>query len=689
MSTRPFLSGVIEGFYGEPWSVEQRERLFRRMRAWGLNTYFYAPKDDLQHRALWREPYDTAGAARLGDVIRACQAQGLRFVYGLAPGLDIAYSDPAEVRRLEARCGQLMDLGCRDFALLFDDIPDGMSEADRRTHGTFARAQAAVATRLWKHVTGRAGGRFLFCPTPYCERMVRAGLGGDQYLETLGTHLPGDIDVLWTGPEIVSREITVASLEALARRIGRAPMLWDNLHANDYDLRRLYLGPYSGRDPAVRGAVSGVLSNPNCEFEANWVALRTLALWIEADPARGWDPREAYLQALREWWPAWDSARQPIAFEDLVLLGDCLYLPYENGAGAVTLAWDAAWLLANPAASWGERVAAFRDRASRLVRLFERLSELRDRGLFYALNRRAWEVKEEMTLLLGAVAALEQNGTLEGFRSDFHLPHTFRGGFMRSLETLLVATHEGGFRPGPGLAHPPVEEDRTLPTGAPATIVEGKGDGSFRLRPFRPGDEAGAYEVCLKTGDHGADGEPFYREDPDALGRIYVGPYLAFEPDLAWILEDDAGVAGYVLGALDSKAFYRRYTGEWCPALARTFPEPTGDPSGWTRVQQAHFLYHHPETYCPEPYDAFPSHLHIDLLPRAQGRGWGRRMIGALLERLRQGGSPGVHLGVSWRNSRAEVFYRRLGFRELTRTGTPDDGAIYLGLSLKPDADRT
>src|SRR5207249_7368694 len=79
------------------------------------------------------------------------------------------------------------------------------------------------------------------------------------------------------------------------------------------------------------------------------------------------------------------------------------------------------------------------------------------------------------------------------------------------------------------------------------------------IRLARPGDEPGAYYVCLKTGDHGQDGEPFYREDPDALGRIFVGPYLAYEPELSLILEDEHGICGYALGAFDSHAFFARY----------------------------------------------------------------------------------------------------------------------------------
>lgn len=202
------------------------------------------------------------------------------------------------------------------------------------------------------------------------------------------------------------------------------------------------------------------------------------------------------------------------------------------------------------------------------------------------------------------------------------------------------------------------------------------------IRSARPDDEAGAYYVCLKTGNYGQDGEPYYLEDPDALGRVFVGPYLAFEPDLSLVLEDGQGVCGYALGALDSRRFYARYEAEWRPALCARFPAPEGDPQQWTRVQQVHHVYHHPDYFCPEPYEEYPSHLHIDLLPRAQGRGYGRRMLEQVMDRLRQGGAPGAHLGVSMLNEPAFGFYQRLGFQELTRVGVGADGCIYMGKRL-------
>jgi ribosomal protein S18 acetylase RimI-like enzyme len=203
------------------------------------------------------------------------------------------------------------------------------------------------------------------------------------------------------------------------------------------------------------------------------------------------------------------------------------------------------------------------------------------------------------------------------------------------------------------------------------------------IRLANPGDRPAAYYVCLKTGDHGRDGAALYQDDPDALGRIYVGPYLAFEPGLSFVLEDEDGVCGYALGALDSRAFYARYEREWRPLLCARFPEPSGDPSTWTPLQHVYHAYHHPDFFCPEPYDRHPSHLHIDLLERARGRGCGRRMIEHVLQALRRHGSPGVHLGMSAHNTPAYGFYRQLGFRELIRTGSGQDASVYLSVSLR------
>ena len=145
-ATTNFLAGVIEGFYGPPWTQAERFQLFDWMVRWGLNTYFYAPKDDLNQRAIWREPYTDAQAGTLRQLIQACRDRNLRFIYALSPGLDIRYHKGAELSQLKHRFEQLLGLGCQNFALLFDDIPDRMAEEDESAP-SFSRPQpSSLAT---------------------------------------------------------------------------------------------------------------------------------------------------------------------------------------------------------------------------------------------------------------------------------------------------------------------------------------------------------------------------------------------------------------------------------------------------------------------------------------------------------------------------------------------------------------
>jgi protein O-GlcNAcase/histone acetyltransferase len=450
MATREssdFLAGVIEGFYGQPWSLAERCELFDWMAGWELNTYLYAPKDDLKHRAIWRELYSTSEAAPLGEVIRSCQQRTIRFIYALSPGLDIHYSDEADLIHLKKRFEQMLGLGCQHFALLFDDIPDCTAAEDLKGQHSFASAQCQVANALFRWTRERSpDARFLFCPTPYCGRMAEHKLGGDGYLSIIGRELLPEIDVFWTGPEIISREITVAHVRELRNILRRKPLIWDNLHANDYDGRRFYCGPYAGRPPELRSEVSGLLSNPNNELPLNYVPLRTLAEFVRC--ADGWDARKAYLSAMREWLPRFATIGQPVTLEDLILFGDCYYLPHEEGPEAEALFECVRSLLASTPAEWGEEVTAFRHQAARLREFCVCMTALRQRPLFYALSRRIWELREELDLLERYVEFESEGGPASAAgRSDFHLPGTYRGGMVARLQRLLVQQPDGTFAP--------------------------------------------------------------------------------------------------------------------------------------------------------------------------------------------------------------------------------------------------
>jgi protein O-GlcNAcase/histone acetyltransferase len=196
----------------------------------------------------------------------------------------------------------------------------------------------------------------------------------------------------------------------------------------------------------LRNEVSGLLSNPNNEFPLNYVPLHTLGEFVRC--AGKWDPRQAYLSAMREWLPHFATIGQPLALQDLILFGDCYYLPYEEGPEAEALFKRTRSLLAKNPADWGQEVAGFRQQAARLREFCVRLTELRHRALFYALSRRIWELREELDLLEHYVEFKSRGGAADAAcRSDFHLPATYRGGMVPRLQRLLVQRPDGTFEP--------------------------------------------------------------------------------------------------------------------------------------------------------------------------------------------------------------------------------------------------
>ena len=200
------------------------------------------------------------------------------------------------------------------------------------------------------------------------------------------------------------------------------------------------------------------------------------------------------------------------------------------------------------------------------------------------------------------------------------------------------------------------------------------------IRPYRPADRDALYAVCLATGDEGEDATHLFR-DGTLLGHRYVGPYLDLEPELSFTLEDDAGPCGYVLGTDDSLRFYRRFEHEWLPALRATLPPASAGDAAKDEDDRLLAELHAPTITLPRELEAYPAHLHIDILPRAQGRGHGRRMVATLLAALVERGADGVHLGVGQRNVRAQGFYRAFGFVPIDAQ-RDEAGALLLGRRL-------
>ncbi|CAL8332246.1 unnamed protein product [Merluccius merluccius] len=470
--TRSFISGVVEGFYGRPWTMEQRRQLFKREQKWGLNTYLYAPKDDYKHRMYWRDLYSVEEAEQLKALISAAKEHDVEFIYAISPGLDITFSNPKEVSALKMKLDQVREFGCRSFSLLFDDIDLEMCPADKQAFSSFAHAQVAITNQVYQHLGEPQ--TFLFCPTDYCAAMCTPSVSRSAYLHTVGDTLHPSIDVLWTGPKVVSHVISVESIDEVSSVLKRAPVIWDNIHANDYDPQRLFLGPFKDRPSELIPKLKGVLTNPNCEFYPNFVAIHTLATWCKstADPGQrdvemsdedqdhSYSPQKALSLALTDWLQEFLNTDQPggprssptrptkgsldeepmqtdvgvspyvpgpgdnplytaepLTLEDLNLLSELFYLPYEYGPTAKTMLQELNWLKTNSRAAsasaetdqtaeWHSRAQSFDKMCEAVVQMFNRLSNAPNRRILYDLYDYICDIKSGVGLARAHIKAL-------------------------------------------------------------------------------------------------------------------------------------------------------------------------------------------------------------------------------------------------------------------------------------------
>ena len=197
----------------------------------------------------------------------------------------------------------------------------------------------------------------------------------------------------------------------------------------------------------------------------------------------------------------------------------------------------------------------------------------------------------------------------------------------------------------------------------------------FSIRSYKSADTSAVYEICLKTGNSGQDATHLF-SDPLVLGHIYVGPYMEFEPQSVFILEDDQGPCGYIMGVLDSQTYYQWMHSEWLPKIRVNYKKPTGNPDTWDETEKITDLLFHPVSQRLLP--DYPAHLHIDLLSRAQGKGQGKLMMDRFIDYLRYNKIPGLYLDLSSSNDRAFNFYRKYGMEELDR----DKESIIMGYHL-------
>jgi len=247
--------GVVEGFYGRPWTWDERLRIVRLMAALGMSHYVYAPKDDLLHRDDWRTPYPAAELARFAELLATCRSLSLTASFGISPGLSMDPDSDGDLAALFDKLEPLLDLGFESVTLCMDDIKASKNPRVGAAH-------ARLATKLFEHLAARRV-TLLFVGTVYAGTVASLQDEHRGYLEALRA-LPPEIPVMWTGDGVFDSVMEPRDAAGIARLLGRAPLVWDNFPVNDYAARsqRLFLGAVTGREPALFPELAGLLSNP-------------------------------------------------------------------------------------------------------------------------------------------------------------------------------------------------------------------------------------------------------------------------------------------------------------------------------------------------------------------------------------------------------------------------------------------
>jgi hyaluronoglucosaminidase len=293
--------GAIEGFYGDPWSHEDRLRQLKFYGEHKMNSYIYAPKDDPYHREKWKEPYPQEKIKEIAQLVKTAQNNHVTFTFAISPGNTITYSSEEDLQALMNKAQAMWDVGVRSFALFLDDIdPRLRSPQDLAMFGKDANPSAAAQAYLLNRfneqfIKTHAGAeRFITVPTEYYQANT------SPYRERFADLVQSDIVVQWTGIGVVAPSITSADADKIHGIFKHDLLIWDNYPVNDFDRNRLFLGPLVGRDSDLTPAhgVIGLTANPMNEAEASKIPLFTVADYTWNPEA--YDPTLSLEKSLKE-----------------------------------------------------------------------------------------------------------------------------------------------------------------------------------------------------------------------------------------------------------------------------------------------------------------------------------------------------------------------------------------------------
>ncbi len=271
------LLGVIEGFYGKPWSWQERIGYISFLKENGLNFYIYAPKEDRFLREDWKTSFPGERLSKLNQLGKSFREAGLKWGIGFSPFNAYKSFNTHTKSILKKKLEEIFNLKPDILAILFDDMEGDVNKiAETQVEITHYIAEYFSALSHDKNYTGRV----LFCPTYYSYDPILEKVFGNSpagYLEYIGKNLNSEIDIIWTGPMVRSESITVEHLREVEEILGRKPFIWDNYIANDGEKHKnhIYLKPFRGRKSEILNFISGYMINPMNQAELSKIPILT------------------------------------------------------------------------------------------------------------------------------------------------------------------------------------------------------------------------------------------------------------------------------------------------------------------------------------------------------------------------------------------------------------------------------
>lgn len=285
------LRGMIEGYYGKPYTWEERFDAIDFIASHKMNAYFYAPKDDHFHRDLWREPYPADQIQKVGELKQYADKNHVLFYYCMSPGKDFRFTCEEDYQILLRKFEEVAKLGVDEFAILFDDIATELTEEEKQQFTSASHAHCHVANWLNKHLTHTH--KLIICPTDYMQNF------DTLYRKDMSKYLDADIQVFWTGYDIIAAAIPERDCVAVKKSFQRELVLWDNFPVNDYNPHgRIYMDAICNRTRSIAAYHAGAISNTSELWQSSKFMLISFAQWMWN--AENYDSELAYQDTLDE-----------------------------------------------------------------------------------------------------------------------------------------------------------------------------------------------------------------------------------------------------------------------------------------------------------------------------------------------------------------------------------------------------